>query len=86
MNVTLSAMPAWAALVPLGCYLVVLGWLHLRRRPAAVSGGIDLAALAAAVSGFVLAGPLALLQPAVGTAAWATLNRLRTEAGLKPLS
>jgi hypothetical protein len=78
MNVTLSAMPAWAALVPLGCYLVVLGWLHLRRRPAAVSGGIDLAALAAAVSGFVLAGPLALLQPAVGTAAWATLMMLGT--------
>jgi uncharacterized membrane protein len=76
MNVTLSAVPAWAALVPLGCYLVVLGWLHLRRRPAPVSGGIDLAALAAAVSGFVLAGPLALLQPAVGTAAWATLMML----------
>jgi hypothetical protein len=76
MNVTLSAVPAWAALVPLGCYLVVLGWLHLRRRPAPVSGSIDLAALAAAVSGFVLAGPLALLQPAVGTAAWATLMML----------
>jgi hypothetical protein len=76
MNVTLSAVPAWAALVPLGCYLVVLGWLHLRRHPAAVSGSIDLAALATAVSGFVLAGPLALLQPAVGTAAWATLMML----------
>lgn len=76
MNVTLAAVPAWAALVPLGCYLAVLGWLHLRRRPTAVSGGIDLAALAAAVSGFVLAGPLALLQPAVGNAAWATLMML----------
>jgi uncharacterized membrane protein len=73
MNVTLSAVPAWAALVPLGCYVVFLGCLHLRRSPTPVSGGLDLAALTAAVSGFVLAGPLALLQPAVGTAAWATL-------------
>jgi len=73
---TLSAIPAWAALLPVGAYLFVLGWLHLRRRPAAVSGGVDLAALAAGVSGFVLAGPLALLQPAVGTAAWATLMML----------
>ena len=76
MSFALAAVPAWVALLPLGCYLMVLGWLHLRRRPTAVSGGLDVAALAAGLSGFVLAGPLALLQPAVGTAAWASLMML----------
>lgn len=78
MSFALSAIPAWLALLPLGGYLVVLGWLHLRRRPAAVSGGLDIAALVAGLSGLVLAGPLALLQPAVGTAAWAALMMLGT--------
>jgi len=76
MSFALAAVPAWVALLPLGGYLIVLGWLHLRRRPTAVSGGLDVAALAAGLSGFVLAGPLALLQPAVGTAAWASLMML----------
>jgi hypothetical protein len=72
MNVTLSAVPAWAALLPLGGYLVALGWIHLRRRPVVVPGILDLAALATGLAGLVLAGPLAVLQPAVGTAGWAT--------------
>lgn len=72
MNVTLTAVPAWAALLPLGGYLVALGWIHLRRRPVVVPGILDLAALAAGLAGLVLVGPLAVLQPAVGTAAWAT--------------
>lgn len=71
MSLSFSAVPAWVAALPLGIYLLALGWLHLRRRPTAVSGGVDVAALAAGVSGFVLVGPLALLQPAVGNAAWA---------------
>lgn len=78
MSFALSAIPAWAALLPLGGYLLVLGWLHLRRRPAAVSGGLDIAALVTGLSGLVLAGPLALLQPAIGTAAWAALMMLGT--------
>lgn len=72
MSFALAAVPVWLALVPLGGYLMALGWIHLRRRPVVVPGILDLAALAAGVSGMVLAGPLALLQPAVGTAAWAT--------------
>lgn len=72
MSVTLASLPIWVALLPLGGYLLALGWAHLRRRPVVVAGTIDLAALAAGVSGLVLAGPLAILQPAVGTAAWAT--------------
>ncbi|MFM7137808.1 MAG: hypothetical protein ACKO1M_12185 [Planctomycetota bacterium] len=76
MSFALSAVPAWAALLPLGGYLLMLGCLHLRRRPTVLSGGLDVVALAAGLSGFVLAGPLALLQPAVGTAAWASLMML----------
>lgn len=72
MTLALAAVPAWLALVPLGVYLLAVGWIHLRRRPVVVPGILDLAALAAGVSGLVLTGPLALLQPAVGTAAWAT--------------
>jgi len=72
MNVTLTAVPAWAALLPLAGYLLALGWIHLRRRPVVVPGILDLAALAAGLAGLVLVGPLAVLQPAVGTAPWAT--------------
>jgi hypothetical protein len=72
MGLTLAAVPVWAAFLPLGAYLLVVGRLHLGRRPVVVAGSLDLAMLAAGVSGLVLAGPLALLQPAVGTAAWAT--------------
>ncbi len=71
MTISLTALPLWVAVVPLGLYLAVLGWLHLRRRPTVFGGGLDLILLAMAVSGLVLAGPLALLQPAFGTAPWA---------------
>jgi len=69
MRITLTHTPLWAALVPLAAYLVILGCLHLRRRPVAVSGQVDAVLLAAAVSGLVIAGPLALLQPAAGASA-----------------
>ena len=59
MRITLTHTPLWAALVPLAAYLVILGCLHLRRRPVAVSGQVDAVLLAAAVSGLVIAGPLA---------------------------
>jgi len=70
MRIALASVPLWAAVLPLGAYLAVLGWLHLRRRPVVVAGAWDLAVLAAAVSGLVLAGPLALVQPTLGTAPW----------------
>ncbi len=72
MNVSLAAIPLWAAVLPLGAYLAILGWLHLRRRPALLGGGQDLMLLALAVSGLVMAGPLALVQPALGATPWAT--------------
>jgi hypothetical protein len=78
MSISLAALPLWVAVVPLGLYLAVLGWLHLRRRPTVFGGGLDLILLATAVSGLVLAGPLALLQPAFGAATWATGMLLST--------
>lgn len=65
-----GTIAAWIALVPLGCYLAVLAAAHLRRRPVLVSGTMDAALLAAALSGLVAVGPLALLAPAVGNSPW----------------
>lgn len=73
---SLAAIPLWAAVLPLGAYLAVLGWLHLRRRPTLLAGGQDLMLLATAVSGLVMAGPLALVQPALGATPWATVMLL----------
>ena len=64
MRIVFTGMPLWAALVPLAAYLITVGVVHLRRRPVTVSGQVDALLLAAAVSGFVMVGPLALLQPA----------------------
>jgi hypothetical protein len=72
MNVSLAAIPLWVAVLPLGAYLAILGWLHLCRRPTLLGGGQDLMLLALAVSGLVMAGPLALVQPALGATPWAT--------------
>ena len=62
-----SSIPLWVVLLTPGLYLVGVGIVHLRRRPVAISGGRDLAFLAAAVAGPAIAGPLDMLQP-TGTA------------------
>lgn len=61
------------ASVPLAAYLLLLALVNLRRRPLMASGGCDLAALAAALSGVVFVGPLELFRP---TAAAAELGNL----------
>lgn len=66
----LDAIPLWAALVPLGCYMLLLGVAHAARRPVAWSGTWDALLLGASVTGVVLVGPVALLQPATGHSAW----------------
>ncbi len=71
MSPTLAGIPLAIAVLPLGGYLLLIGWFHLRRRPVLLPGAVDLALLAAGVSGLVLVGPLALVQPAVGTSPWA---------------
>jgi hypothetical protein len=72
MNPTLAGIPLAIALLPLGCYLLLIGWFQLRCRPVLLPGAADLALLALGLSGLVLVGPLALVQPAVGTSPWAT--------------
>ena len=51
------------AVGPLAIYCIVLGMLHLRRRPKVVSGGRDLACLGLAMSGLFLIGPAELFFP-----------------------
>lgn len=51
------------ALVPLAAYCVLLGLVNARRRPFVTTGGCDLAALGAALSGLVLVGPIELFRP-----------------------
>jgi hypothetical protein len=70
---TLDRLPLWAACLPLGLYFVLLGMAHVRRVPLAISGAWDQTLLAAAVAGFVAAGPLAVVQPAIGTTPWSAM-------------
>lgn len=65
-----STLPVWIAIMPLGCYLVILGLLHLRKRPLVLSGAVDSAALAAGLAGLLVVGPLALVEPAAGGGRW----------------
>jgi len=56
------------AVVPVAAYLLVLGWINLRRRPLLTAGGSDLAALGTALSGLMCVGPLELFRPEAATA------------------
>jgi hypothetical protein len=56
------------ALVPLAAYCLVLGILNARRQPYLTSGGSDLAALGAALTGLVLIGPVELFRPELASA------------------
>jgi hypothetical protein len=47
----------------LAVYLLLVGMINLSRRPLLTTGGRDTAALAIAVSGFVIAGPMELFLP-----------------------
>ena len=62
-----AAVPLWAAILPAAAYLLALTGLHVRRRPSVLAGAIDLLLLAAGTAGLAVAGPLALLQPVVGS-------------------
>lgn len=73
MSAWLDSLPLWAALLPLAGYLLLLAAAHARRRPTVVSGTWDGILLAAAVAGLAVAGPLALVRPAVGSSLWGWL-------------
>ena len=51
------------ALGPLAVYCLLLGGVHLTRRPLVVSGLRDTAALGVAVAGLILVGPVEMLLP-----------------------
>ena len=51
------------AIVPLAAYLMLIGGINLSPRPFVTTGGRDLAALAVAVSGFMIVGPMELFLP-----------------------
>ena len=51
------------AVIPLATYLLVIGGMNLRKRPLVAGGMGDAAALAAALSGLVIVGPLQLFMP-----------------------
>jgi hypothetical protein len=51
------------AVAPVAIYLLLLGAINLRRRPLLVSGVRDTAALAVAVAGLIVVGPMELLFP-----------------------
>ncbi|NDC53460.1 MAG: hypothetical protein EBZ74_04005 [Planctomycetia bacterium] len=73
MNALLDRLPLWAALVPLAAYLAFLAGLHLRRRPCVLSGTWDGILLAGALAGLAVAGPLAVVRPALGSTSWGWL-------------
>ncbi len=56
------------ALVPLASYGLLIGLINARRRPFLTTGGADLAALGAALSGMVLVGPIELFRPEAASA------------------
>src|SRR5438105_6368858 len=58
------------ALGPLATYLLVLGVINLSRRPVLTTGARDAAALATAVSGLVVAGPMELFLVEEAAAAY----------------
>ena len=63
----MSTVPLAIACVPLAFYLVRLGMLNLRRRPAVVSGPLDAGWLAFGITGLVMIGPLNLFLPDAAT-------------------
>jgi len=74
----MNAFSIILAVGPLAIYCIVLGFLHLRRRPKVVSGGRDLACLGLAMIGLFLIGPAQLFFPQAafnlfGSSVWIAL-------------
>ncbi|PQO35927.1 hypothetical protein DTL21_08310 [Bremerella cremea] len=69
------------AICPLAAYLLLIGFINLRRSPFITSGGRDALALSIGLSGLALIGPLALMMPswsirAYGGYAWVIMLTL----------
>ncbi|HLA86048.1 MAG TPA: hypothetical protein VJL29_14750 [Thermoguttaceae bacterium] len=63
MNFPFDSFQTCLAFAPPAVYLVALAWVNLRRRPTLVSGMRDMAALALALAGLVMVGPMELCFP-----------------------
>ncbi len=77
----MEAFQLCVALGPVAVYLLLLGAVNLSRRPLLVSGVRDAAALALAISGMALVGPIELFVPfeaasQYGALAWVLLAAL----------
>ena len=51
------------AVVPIAAYLLLIGWIQVRRRAFVTSGTRDLGALSLAIAGLMIAGPMELFLP-----------------------
>lgn len=51
------------AILPVAMYLLLIGWINLSPRPFVTTGVRDFAALAIAITGLMIAGPLELFLP-----------------------
>lgn len=51
------------AVVPIAAYLLLIGWINLRRSSFVTTGARDLATLSLAISGLMIAGPMELFLP-----------------------
>jgi hypothetical protein len=61
------------ALGPLAIYLLIMGAINLSARPLVVSGTRELVAIALAVSGLVIVGPMQLFMPEAAAAQFGSL-------------
>ncbi|MGD9723851.1 MAG: hypothetical protein AB7O59_20815 [Pirellulales bacterium] len=69
----MDTFAACLALGPLAIYLLVLGAINLSARPLVVNGTRELIALALAVAGLVVVGPMQLFMPEAAAAQFGTL-------------
>lgn len=51
------------AIIPVAMYLLLIGWINLSPRPFVTTGVRDSAALAIAITGFMVTGPMELFLP-----------------------
>jgi len=59
----LDSLSLLVSFIPLAIYLFILGAMNLARRPRLVTGAVDTFALAVALGGFMLVGPMRLFVP-----------------------
>ena len=72
------------AFVPLIGYLLVLGWIRISGRAVVTTGARDTAALALAISGFIVVGPAELFFPNAAATAFGPIVWLPAQHQPRP--